>query len=237
MIELRTSKSEVTFRAAAPGSGSPGTIVGRPACFGVRSHVLGDARSAGRAFREKMNGPGVFARTLKSDADVVCNMDHDTSKILGRRRNKTLDLFTDDKGLLMRCVLPNTTTGRDAAALIARGDCSEMSFAFTPDEDSWDEEDACSCDNEDCTGCSNGVRMKMPVRTLKSVSLKDVAVLTGSPAYPKTAVSMVNDREGMDFVFYNSLPPSMPMEMRSRIERNMSSAEKRKAMASLIMNL
>ena len=214
MIELRASKSEVTFRAASPGSNSPGTIVGYPSKFNTKSHVLGERGpgSVGRAFREKVH-PYAFARSLKSDADVVCNMDHDTSKILGRRRNKTLDLFTDDKGLLMRCVLPATSMGRDAAALIARGDCSEMSFAFTPDEDSWDEEDACSCDNEDCTGCSNGVRMKMPVRTLKSVSLKDVAVLTGSPAYPKTAVSMVNDREGMDFVFYNSLPPSMPMEM------------------------
>jgi hypothetical protein len=75
--------------------------------------------------------PGAFDRTLKS-ADVRGAFNHDPSMILGRSSAGTLRLGTDARGLWYEIDPPDTTAGRDAMALIKRGDVSGSSFAFVP---------------------------------------------------------------------------------------------------------
>lgn len=73
--------------------------------------------------------------------DVPFKYNHsDHIMVMARTRNKTLELIPDDKGLLIRAKLANTTAGRDLYALIKRGDVDKMSFAFTVAEDSYDSE-------------------------------------------------------------------------------------------------
>lgn len=72
-------------------------------------------------------------------SDVRCFLDHDSSKMLGRTKSGTLELTIDDIGLHFRCVLPDTSAGRDARELISRGDLNQCSFMFSVRSggDSW----------------------------------------------------------------------------------------------------
>jgi phage prohead protease, HK97 family len=71
--------------------------------------------------------------------DVPFKYNHSNSvMIMGRTRNKTLELIPDDQGMLVRARLANTTAGRDLYELIRRGDVDKMSFAFTIDKDEYD---------------------------------------------------------------------------------------------------
>lgn len=73
--------------------------------------------------------------------DVPFKYNHsDHIMIMARTRNKTLELIPDEKGLLIRAKLANTTAGRDLYELIKRGDVDKMSFAFTVDKDEYDYE-------------------------------------------------------------------------------------------------
>jgi len=93
---------------------------------------------------------------------------HGTGDVLGSTRAGTLKLSEDDRGLRVWAMLPNTTTGRDAAELIRRGDVDSMSFGFSVPRngDSW---------NEDASE-----------RTLREVRLHEVSVVA-FPAYSETA--------------------------------------------------
>ena len=62
--------------------------------------------------------------------------------------------------------MPATTHGNDVLALAERGDLGGMSFAFTIKRERWD-----------------GER-----RTLESVDLHEVSVVSAWPAYPETIV-------------------------------------------------
>lgn len=70
--------------------------------------------------------------------DVVFNYNHDDGTLLGRTKNKTLELMVDDKGLLVRGKIANTAIGKDVYELIKRGDINKMSFAFEVSEDFYD---------------------------------------------------------------------------------------------------
>lgn len=73
--------------------------------------------------------------------DVPFRYNHSNSvMVMARTRNKTLELIPDDKGLLIRAKLADTTAGRDLYALIKRGDIDKMSFAFTVTEASYNKE-------------------------------------------------------------------------------------------------
>ena len=75
--------------------------------------------------------------------DVPFKYNHsDSVMVMARTRNKTLELIPDDKGLLIRARLANTTAGRDLYELIRRGDIDKMSFAFSVAEDSYDRDTA-----------------------------------------------------------------------------------------------
>jgi hypothetical protein len=88
---------------------------------------------------------------------------------LGSTRAGTLTLTEDHRGLRVSATLPNTTHGRDAKELIARGDVSAFSFGFSMPARGGDEWN------------SDGTE-----RVLKSVRLHEVS-LVAFPAYPATA--------------------------------------------------
>ena len=78
--------------------------------------------------------PGAFDQALaRDDVDVVALVQHDWSMVLGRMKSGTLRVTPDSKGLAFEVDLPNTSYANDLRELVARGDISQASFAFTYD--------------------------------------------------------------------------------------------------------
>lgn len=110
-------------------------LEGRPIVYDSRTD-LGD-------FDEVID-PGALNETDLRDVRFLVN--HDTNKIpLARSRrnneNSTMQLAPDDHGMKIRVDL-DTEHNVDAAALyssVTRGDISGMSFAFTVDDESWED--------------------------------------------------------------------------------------------------
>lgn len=120
-IELRQAEGE-----------SPGGIRGYAALYDTLSVNLG-------GFRERIE-PGAFEGRLNDDVRALVN--HDPSLILGRTRSGTLSLSLDNRGLIYEVdPLPDTRTAHDLAESVGRGDIDQSSFAFTVEEDEWDEDD------------------------------------------------------------------------------------------------
>jgi len=167
-IEERSIKVEV--RAAAD---DPNSIEGYAAVFDSLSEDLG-------GFREVIK-KGAFKRALDSNPDVLCCVDHDASRLLGRTSSGTCSIREDDKGLAFRCSMPNTTLGRDTLEQIKRGDISQCSFRFSMDDD--DEEGDTWEEFDDQSG-------QYILRTIRSVgALYDVSPVL-QPAYRATSVKV-----------------------------------------------
>lgn len=109
-------------------------LVGYTAVFNSWSVDLG-------GFRERID-PGAFTRTLRDSKDIQAVFAHDDRYPLGRTSSGTLKLAEDSIGLRMEVDLPDTTAGRDVAALVKRGDIRGNSFAFVTRRDEWDYEPA-----------------------------------------------------------------------------------------------
>lgn len=112
--------------------------------------------------------PGAFRSALAGD--VLALLDHDAGKVLGRTRSGTLRLSEDSRGLAFSLDLPETQAGRDALALAERGDLGGMSFGFTVPK--------------------GGERWAGERRTLLSVGLKEISVVSAWPAYPDTSLAL-----------------------------------------------
>lgn len=121
--------------------------------------------------------PGAFRDALAS-RDVLALLDHDTTRVLGRTRSKTLRLSEDSRGLAFSLDLPDTQAGRDVQALAERGDLGGMSFGFTvpPGGEQW-----------------SGMR-----RTLVKVDLHEISVVSAWPAYPDTSLALRSAGRGGD---------------------------------------
>lgn len=131
-------------------------------------------------FREIIR-KGSFLESIAQD-DIRALWNHDTNIVLGRNKAKTLRLSEDAQGLKVEIDLPDTQAGRDAEISIARGDVSQMSFAFRVKTggDRWFEEDG-----EDR-------------RELTALGLAEVSPVT-FPAYLDTDVSLKGLRSsGLD---------------------------------------
>ena len=120
-------------------------------------------------FKERLR-PGTFDRAIREKHDVRFTMNHDPSKVMGRTKSGTLELASDTRGLHFRCEMPDTSAARDLHELVKRGDITSCSFAFTEPIDEWDPE---YDEDED---------RNIPVRTISSLRLHDVAAVT-YPAY------------------------------------------------------
>jgi len=154
-IEQRFNSTSFEVRETSEGM----TFEGYAAMFDSASEPL--------PFTERI-APGAFNRSLKSRNDIKLLWNHSTGEVLGSTRAGTLKLTEDDRGLRVWSMLPNTTTGRDAAELIRRGDVDAMSFGFSVPRngDSW------SDDGKE--------------RTLNEVRLHEVSIVA-FPAYSGTA--------------------------------------------------
>jgi len=132
------------------------TITGYAATFRSFSEDLG-------GFIEQMD-LGCFDGRLQDDVRVLFN--HDNNLVLGRTISGTATLEVDEKGLKYTCQLPDTSYARDLIELMERGDVTQSSFAFTIEDESWEER-------------ADG----MLIRTVKKVGqLYDVSPVT-YPAY------------------------------------------------------
>lgn len=154
-VEVRVNPAEFEIRETSDGM----QFEGYAAIFDSASEPL--------PFREYIK-PGAFTRSLKARNDIKLLWNHDAGAILGSTRAGTLSLVEDARGLKVSATLANTTTGRDVAELLRRGDVDSMSFGFSTPAggDSW------SSDGSE--------------RTLKSVRLHEVSIV-GFPAYTATA--------------------------------------------------
>ena len=116
-------------------------------------------------FREQIATGAFDGRT---DDDVRLLINH-TGVPLARTTNGTLRLSVDDDGLRYEAELADTQEGRDLYTLIQRGDISQSSFAFSIEDEAWDN--------------------KANLRTVLKVGrLYDVSPVT-YPAYATTTVS------------------------------------------------
>ena len=132
------------------------TITGYAAIYNSDSEDLG-------GFIERMSKSSFDGR-LQDDVRVLFN--HDNNLVLGRTISGTATLEVDEKGLRYTCQLPDTTYAKDLFELMERGDVTQSSFAFTIEEESWEER-------------ADG----MLIRTVKKVGqLYDVSPVT-YPAY------------------------------------------------------
>lgn len=116
---------------------------------------------------------GAFRRTLQSNSnDPLALVHHMPHLVLGRRSAGTLQLAEDTRGLHFRVDLPDTTTARDIAVSVERGDIRGASFAFTVAEggDRW-------------TVAGDKV-----TRDLLDVDLHEITI-TPTPAYADTEVA------------------------------------------------
>ncbi|PQO28092.1 HK97 family phage prohead protease [Blastopirellula marina] len=155
-IEHFFSTTELTTEAK---DNSPGTISGYFHKWNTLSHDRGGYRVV---FRK-----GSFSNI--TDGDIKAYRDHDYNIYLGRTANTTLRLSEDDVGTPFSLDLPDTTHGRDTAALIEREDIVGMSFGYVPDKYRWKRE------------------TQGPVQEHFSGTLVEVS-LVFSPAFPNTNV-------------------------------------------------
>lgn len=116
--------------------------------------------------------PSAFSKTLSDGADVRALMGHDNNKLIGRVKNGSLRLSSDEFGLHIECDLPDTEYARDAYALIKGGYNNGLSFGFYTIQDRWEqkEEDGQMCD----------------VCYLLEVRLLEVSFCVSFPAYEGT---------------------------------------------------
>lgn len=120
---------------------------------------------------------GQFVETIAAGAfrgalagDVLALLDHDEGRLLGRTRSGTLRLSEDSCGLAFSLDLPDTQAGRDVLALAERNDLGGMSFGFTVPE--------------------GGEHWEGRKRTLRSIGLKEISVVSSWPAYPDTELAL-----------------------------------------------
>ena len=139
---------------------------------------------------------GMFARSIRSKADVRCLHNHRAELLLGRTKSGTLRCAEDNTGLEFECDLPDTTVGNDVRELCRRGDLDEMSFGFIAQDQEWE-------DGEDERHGG-----KCAIRNLLDVDLLDVSPVT-YPAYGGTSVHVRS-------MFIGEVDATVLVECRSR---------------------
>jgi HK97 family phage prohead protease len=138
--------------------------------------------------------PGAFKDAIAENQDVRSLWNHDANWVLGRTTAGTLRLSEDETGLLSDTDPPDTQFARDLMLLIARGDVSQMSFAFTVrrgDETKTTEKDGVvvSEDGGERVTIYRQGNQVIEERELLSMNLFDVSPVT-YPAYEQTDVGL-----------------------------------------------
>lgn len=156
---------ELEFRSGEVRASSPGRLTGYVARFNSETRI-GDFAEVIRA--------GAFTSSLSDGRNIVALADHDRRALLGSTASGTLQLREDSHGLAFDLRLPDTSVGRDMAALVEARIVGGCSFGFTvaPGGDVW-------------TDRGDGSML----RELRSVSLHEVTV-TPTPAYINTEIAL-----------------------------------------------
>jgi HK97 family phage prohead protease len=147
-------------------------------------------------FRERIL-PQAVDRTFSEAIDVRALVDHDMSKIIGRKSAGTLSLIKDRKGLRIEIDPPDTTAGRDIVKSMERGDVDGISFAFRTVDDDWHEEDG------------------HLMREVTDMRISEVSIVS-FPAYPDTEVAMRSARA------YEAQKPGMSLDWAAKVLRTFS---------------
>lgn len=163
-IERAAPLARVEWRESGAGPEMK-TIRGYAAVFNSMSHDLG-------GFREVI-APGAFAKALGRGADVRLLYNHDDGAVMARTKSGTLELMEDETGLRVwaRVDMADTDVQRVIPKMM-RSDVDQMSFAFTVEEDEWDE--------------SGGY----PLRTIRSVGELFEVSIVPFPAYEATKAAV-----------------------------------------------
>jgi uncharacterized protein len=118
---------ETEIRAA--GEDEECIVEGYPIVYDQETELYG--------FKERI-APGAATEALKrSDEFVLFN--HDSNMPLARRANGTLEVKEDKKGVFIRADLSKSSAGPKVYQDIKNGLINKMSFAFTCDKDSWED--------------------------------------------------------------------------------------------------
>jgi HK97 family phage prohead protease len=127
LLEHRSLVEAPEFRS----KGNKLTAAGVAMRYGARSKPI-----QGRFV--EMFTPGAFSKTLAGGGDVRSHNEH-LGPYLARTSNGTLRLTDTRSELSYEIDLPDTSAGRDAAALLERGDIKGSSIGFTalPKGASW----------------------------------------------------------------------------------------------------
>jgi HK97 family phage prohead protease len=135
-LEHRVIPMKCELRAEGEGDKKKMSIAGRAVPYGETSADMGfkEVITAG-AFSESIS------RTIKGEGVIKALWGHDTTQVIGSTENDTLKLSEKKDGVYFTDDLPDTTTGRDAAVLIERGDVNTVSFGFFVIDEKWDDTD------------------------------------------------------------------------------------------------
>lgn len=125
-VECRSLVEPVEFRSKD----------GRLTAAGVAMRYGAKSKPINGQFREQFN-PGSFTKTIQ-EQDIRSHNEHE-GPYLGRTGAGSLRLFDSRSELAYEVDLPDTTAGRDAAALLERGDIkgSSIGFRALPKAESW----------------------------------------------------------------------------------------------------
>lgn len=118
-IEHRAFIEPIEFRS---DGGTKITAAGVAMRYGAKSKPI-DGK-----FREQFH-PGSFTKTI-TEQDVRSYNEHTGDRYLGRTSNGSLRLIDTRSELAYELDLPDTSAGRDAAALLERGDIKGSSIGF-----------------------------------------------------------------------------------------------------------
>ena len=115
-------------------------------------------------------------------SETILNFNHDDNIVLAGVKNGSLKLEVNAGGLDPEGDIIDTTQGNDCLKLVRAGLIDKMSFAFTVDEDKWEERDG-----------------RDYRRITKIGKLFDVSLVV-FPAYPQTWVGLRKADEADDLV-------------------------------------
>lgn len=172
MIERRYTPTLVEMRAGANSR----VIGGYAAKFDRLSKNLG-------GFVERIADAAFRGSELRGWPDVLARYNHHDNMLLGTTAARTLRVHTDRVGLAYDVDVPDGRS--DVLELVQRGDVTKSSFAFSVD-----------INGDEWAAGSNG----LPVRTLTSVTLYDVAPVN-TPAYDDTSTGTRGALESLSRAF------------------------------------
>lgn len=169
MPEIRVERAAPLARAKWDDSGAGvnlKTIRGYASVFNSMSTDLG-------GFREVV-APGAFTRALAKNPDLRLLYNHNAEAVLARTSSGSLEVIEDETGLRVwaRVDMEDPDVARVVPKMM-RGDVDEMSFAFTVEEDEWDERDG------------------YPLRTIRSVGELFEVSITPWGAYTATKAEVL----------------------------------------------